>query len=145
MSKIILHIPGIAVPFKSPINRKYGKGRTMHPQYRVWREHVRAVATVEVARLLIECVIPANLHDGPVKASFKFWLPRAKSNKDVNHLVPPDTDDLIKGILDSLTGVIFTDDSRVNRIGSAEKVYGESPLDYRVQVTLELHKRRKVK
>lgn len=142
MTKITLHIPGAAVPYKSPINRRYGKGRTKHPEYREWCEHVRAVAIREYLRPKFDVCLP---HDGPVKASFKFWLPRAKSNKDADHLVYPDIDDLIKGILDSLTGVIFVDDSRVNQIGSAMKVFGESPLDYCAQVVLELHERKKVK
>jgi crossover junction endodeoxyribonuclease RusA len=53
--------------------------------------------------------------DGPVRIDILFKLPRPKSlsKNVVHHVKKPDVDKLTRAIFDSLTGVIWTDDSQV--------------------------------
>ena len=72
--------------------------------------------------------------DKPIKAYIKFYMPIPKSisKKKAAELVgkphtkKPDTDNLIKSILDGLNGLAFNDDSQVY-FPIAKKVYGDKP------------------
>lgn len=86
------------------------------------------------------------LWDGPiiVVARFITTLPKsypkwmhdrvAAGYEDIPKITKPDTEQLIKPILDACRGLIWRDDCLVWR-GTTEKVYGKVP---RVEVTLEL-------
>jgi crossover junction endodeoxyribonuclease RusA len=66
----------------------------------------------------------AHMIEGPVKISVGFVLPRPKSlPKKVHwHLKKPDLDKLVRSICDSLTGIMWQDDSQVVTL-SATKSY----------------------
>jgi crossover junction endodeoxyribonuclease RusA len=63
---------------------------------------------------------------GPIAVHLIFHMPRPKSlpRKVLHHLKKPDTDKLIRGILDALKGVFYVDDSQVVEV-FARKVYHE--------------------
>jgi crossover junction endodeoxyribonuclease RusA len=72
----------------------------------------------------------APLLDGPVAVDITFRLPRPPSTprKRLRPAVRPDLDKLERAVLDSLTGVVLVDDSRVCEL-TGRKVYadGEAP------------------
>jgi crossover junction endodeoxyribonuclease RusA len=67
-----------------------------------------------------------ELLDEPLELSVIFYLPRPKTVQDREYpSVMPDVDKLLRAVFDSLSGVIYVDDSRVVRV-SAEKVYADA-------------------
>ena len=78
---------------------------------------------------------PPGLWDGPVSVSLEFRLPQPKSrpttvgrgkNKRSIRIWPdraPDLDKLLRAVVDSLTNIVFRDDSQVVRV-VATKDYG---------------------
>lgn len=56
----------------------------------------------------------AKLHEGPVRLTLTFYMPRPKSRKkDVWCVTRPDADKLTRAICDSLSKVMYRDDSQV--------------------------------
>lgn len=86
----------------------------------------------EVRRQAIEQ--KAYIQDGPLSLSLRFILLRPKSlpKKVQHHIKKPDLDNLVKGVVDALTGICYKDDSGIILI-SASKSYGEQPC-----VTVEI-------
>lgn len=66
----------------------------------------------------------AQMLEGPIKLNVGFILPRPKSlpKKVTWHLKKPDLDKCIRAVCDSLTGIMFQDDSQVVTI-EATKSY----------------------
>jgi crossover junction endodeoxyribonuclease RusA len=65
---------------------------------------------------------------GPVELEILFYLDRPSTISTVKRpypTVPPDIDKLIRGVGDSLTGVIYDDDSQIIRV-LAWKTYADS-------------------
>lgn len=65
---------------------------------------------------------------GPVELEVMFYLDRPSSVSTVKRpypVVPPDIDKLIRGVQDSLTGVIYEDDAQIIRC-LAWKVYADT-------------------
>ena len=65
---------------------------------------------------------------GPVELEVMFYLDRPSSVSTVKRpypIVPPDLDKLIRGVQDSLTGVIYEDDAQIIRC-LAWKVYADT-------------------
>lgn len=78
----------------------------------------------------------AHLHEGPLRLTLLFYVPRPKSLKKSERLPAkrPDLDKLERACLDALTGVMYKDDSQVTTlIGS--KRYGV--LNTGVSITIE--------
>jgi crossover junction endodeoxyribonuclease RusA len=65
-----------------------------------------------------------DMIEGAVSMSVSFYLTRPKSVKRQYHTVRPDLDKLLRCVLDSLTGIVFKDDSQVVVI-AVEKSYAE--------------------
>ena len=65
-----------------------------------------------------------------VSVIFYMSIPKSKSKKwrenPPNHIVKGDIDNIIKGTLDALTGIIWKDDSQICMI-SAHKMYSDTP------------------
>jgi Holliday junction resolvase RusA-like endonuclease len=62
----------------------------------------------------------------PIILNMTFILTKPRTVKRENPTVPPDLDKLIRGVLDALTAIAYTDDSQVISI-TAQKIYGETP------------------
>lgn len=65
-----------------------------------------------------------DLLDEPIELSIIFYLLRPKTATREYPSVMPDLDKLIRAVGDSLSGVVYVDDSRIVRI-SATKVYAD--------------------
>jgi crossover junction endodeoxyribonuclease RusA len=87
-----------------------------------WRKAVREAA--EHAALINGWTTVS----GPVELEVMFYLDRPSSVSTVKRpypVVPPDIDKLIRGVQDSLTGVVYEDDAQVIRV-LAWKVYADT-------------------
>ncbi len=92
------------------------KGRVIHSQGSAlaqWRSSIALAAKNAGAR-------PTNQ---PVTMKMQFIMPKPRSVTRIFPSVAPDLDKLIRGVLDSLTGIAYIDDGQVVEI-YAEKIYG---------------------
>ena len=73
-----------------------------------------------------------NLIDGPVELSLRFYMPIPKSLSkkkqaalvDQPHIKKPDIDNLIKAVIDTMSGIVIKDDKIIWKI-KAEKFYSQ--------------------
>ena len=63
--------------------------------------------------------------DEPLELSVIFYLPRPKSVTREFPAVMPDVDKLLRAVFDSLSGIIYVDDSRIIR-ATAQKLYADA-------------------
>lgn len=66
-----------------------------------------------------------ELLDEPLELSVIFYLPRPKSVTRTHPAVMPDVDKLLRAVCDSLSGIIYVDDSRIIR-ATAVKAYADA-------------------
>ena len=86
------------------------------PELMAWRKVVGEAAKT------VGC-IPI---DGPIIIFMRFILKRPKTVKRKHPTVPPDTDKLVRSVLDALTKIAYIDDSQVIEL-TATKEYGDVP------------------
>jgi crossover junction endodeoxyribonuclease RusA len=87
-----------------------------------WRKAVRVAAEEAVIASMWARV------SGPVELEVMFYLDRPSSisrTKRPYPIVPPDVDKLLRGVQDSLSGVIYEDDAQIIRC-LAWKVYADT-------------------
>jgi Holliday junction resolvase RusA-like endonuclease len=121
-------VPGLPAPQGS----KTPWGTEANPRTRPWR----AAVTAEAAEAMR--TRGASLFTGPVLLDVVFSFTRPKSHygtgRNADRLKPgaprfhaskPDADKLARAIGDSLTGVVFRDDSQIGRL-TVSKVYGDT-------------------
>jgi Holliday junction resolvase RusA-like endonuclease len=99
-----------------------------NPKLADWRRLIAAQAQT----------VPGGVFLGAVVMAITFYLPRPISlpRKIRHHLTTPDLDKVSRGVLDSLTGILYLDDKQVVEL-HARKLYaahGEGP---RVSIVLE--------
>ena len=102
----------------------YEPGRKDSPA-RQWKSNVKAAAVNEQMKGKFP------IWDGPIMMSAIFYLPRPAAycrNKDpdgaIYHITKPDTDNLIKGVKDALSGILYHDDKQIC-VERVEKFYHE--------------------
>jgi Holliday junction resolvase RusA-like endonuclease len=118
---ITIEVVGIPRPggSKTPGQTKTGKlfVRPANPLTKVWREEVDVAARQQYSGRLL---------DGPIEMVYEFRFPRPKRHFGTGknsqilkataplwHTGKPDLTKIIRSTEDSLTGVVWTDDSRV--------------------------------
>lgn len=93
-----------------------------------WRQQVSGMAQAAMAgRLAKERKIPVR-----VQARFYFDRPQS-AKKGAEKTTKPDLDKLLRALLDSMTGVVFSDDSQVTEC-TVSKAFGQ-PSRVEVAVT----------
>lgn len=65
---------------------------------------------------------------GPVHVSVSFYFKQAASNKTESHTQKPDIDKCLRAVLDSLTGLVYADDSQVVSV-SCWKAWGKENVE----------------
>jgi Holliday junction resolvase RusA-like endonuclease len=115
---------GVAAPqgsHKGFVNRRTGRVIITQDSKRTrpWRDLVALVAQEHA---------PAVLLDGAIAVRMDFYLPRPKSlPKRVEHCTKkPDVSKLLRAAEDALTGILWTDDSRIID-AHIRKLYGDPP------------------
>ena len=104
------------------------------PESAKYKKHVAQVA---------EQYRPEELINSPIKLTIDVYIKIPKSytkkkleqikNGELVHIKKPDIDNLVKGIKDGITGVLWTDDSLIVEL-VGRKHYGENP---RAEVIIE--------
>lgn len=127
-----LFIPGTPVPQGSTRAFVVG-GRAVttaaNVKTRPWRADIQAGIAYHLQRSgIVGIALPA----GPVMVELTFVMPRRKSEPKRSspaHTRKPDTDKLIRAVLDAMTGLVYTDDAQVTRIGAEKRTaaLGEPP------------------
>lgn len=95
-----------------------GKGIKKHKAWRAVVKQAADEAAVGLEGLPLDC---------PVEVSLTFHMPRPKTVRRRWHTVKPDLDKLVRSVLDSITGNIIIDDSRVIML-VAFKVYADEEI-----------------
>lgn len=93
-----------------------------------WRKLVSQLAGLEM-RKRDYIQIGKNI---PVRLTLSFYFEKPKSVKTIDKVTKPDLDKLIRSCGDSLTGIVYEDDSQVTEI-VAKKLYG-SPSRVEIEV-----------
>ena len=106
-----------------------------NPNLKQWRQLV-----AEAANHALGALAPAEralLLEG-VRLSIAFYLPRPKSlpKRATAHTKKPDVDKLVRSVCDSLTAIVFRDDSQVCELVAA-KHYAALGQPPRVEITVE--------
>lgn len=126
--EMIFNVPGKPVPQPRPkISTRGGFGRAYTPANHPINEYRQAV---EMYAKLAGC----ELLSGSVAISVQFIFERPKSHfsksglkKDAPDFVGCDVDNLLKGVLDALTGIAFIDDRQVEYV-EAGKIWGDESV-----------------
>ncbi len=138
--KINLYFEGVPMAIQSVRFSK--SGIAYQPKKnKNWKNYIRLSAISQLPNGFITLTCPIIIN----KAEFVFPAPKSFNKKQreiINSggLIPkatrPDlTDNLFKGLIDALTGVVYNDDSQIYEIKYAAKYYGKNPkieLDFEV-------------
>ncbi len=101
-----------------------------NPKLKLWRATVNIHAQ---SAMRCQCQDLAE-KDVPVKIRVMFWFRRPKSVKaSMSKTSKPDVDKLVRSVLDSLTGVVYTDDSQVVHVEAFKGYDGKE----RVEISAE--------
>lgn len=137
------HVDGIPVPqgSKTAFRNKYsGKLMVVDSAHNLgpWRAEVTRIAKAEWPFDVV--------HEKPIAIGLIFYLPRPKAhygtgkNADrlkpgapTEHALKPDVDKLARAILDSLTGVVYFDDSQVYDL-RCRKLYSDTLTGVAIEV-----------
>ena len=121
-NKVIFQVRHRPCPQPRPKARRLPMGVQIYTpnsaKVKAWKEAVREA-----------CPTVKETSEGPVRVSSIFVLQRPQAmcsktypSEHMIHLVKPDIDNLLKGALDALKGIIWKDDSQVI-LGVSEKYY----------------------
>ncbi len=134
MRTLTFAIPGTPIPQARSRHRvvKLKSGATFVGQYdpaesRIWK--------ATVAEFAARAMAGHRPIEGPVTVELVFmFLPTASWSKrklaelrtagEMARPVKPDLDNLIKGVVDGMKGIVFRDDSQIWSYGQSRKVYG---------------------
>lgn len=128
--EIHFFVPGPPVPKARPrvCRDRAGRPRTYTPKTTTLYENLVKLSLLDA--------VGADLapHDAAVElhVTLTFQMPRSypqwkqKRASRIAHIRKPDADNVLKAIIDGLTGVAFTDDARIVKC-SVAKCYGEPP------------------
>jgi Holliday junction resolvase RusA-like endonuclease len=99
---------------------------------RTWKQDVKHQVLDQIAKMSPR----PPVHDGPVAMALFFYLQRPASipKKIKRNFRKPDLDNLEKAVKDALSGIIYTDDGRIDDVRKVKR-YGSPP---RVVIGLEL-------
>jgi Holliday junction resolvase RusA-like endonuclease len=127
VTTISFTVPGVPAPQGSKVRTKWGV-REDNPATRPWRTSVAWEATAAMQE--VDPLV------GPLFLDVTFCFPRPKShfgtgknadvlkdNAPIYHVAKPDCDKLVRAIGDSLTGIVYRDDSQLAAV-IAKKLYG---------------------
>ena len=121
----------IVFPFKPhPKGRpRFWKGRTLTPaKDRVYERDVKLWASKYA---------PKQPLAGALKITAYFFLKKPKKTKNAHPCVRPDLDNLLKGVLDALNGLLWTDDGQIVEIHALKSYFDPDGVGERMRLVVE--------
>lgn len=111
--------------------RMTGRGKWVKPNAQRYLTYKKAIQSAISEQVIVNHREPTK---NPVAVYITFFMPipnswskrKKKLAPSVRHTKKPDIDNMVKGLFDSLNGIIWKDDNQVV-ICQAEKVYHHSP------------------
>jgi len=119
--KVEFSVPGCPIP-QGSIRAFMPKGWTRpvltsdNPKLKVWRATVNVAAQ---SAMRVQCQDRAE-KGVPLNITMAFYFRKPTSVKADSKTTKPDVDKLVRSIFDSLTGVVYTDDSQVVIVTAAK-------------------------
>jgi len=110
-----------------------------------WKSYIRVSAQQQLPDdwMLLDCPLKikkALFVFNPIKSLKKDEKQIIELGGFVSKSTKPDlTDNLFKGVIDALTGIVYRDDALIHTIESSQKVYGAVP---RIEIEFEFYSRR---
>lgn len=95
-----------------------------------WRQEIAGAALSAMEKDLLDCAgknVPFRL-----AVTFRFQKPKSVKKTVLEKVTKPDTDKLIRSVLDALTGIVWTDDSQVVEI-LARKQFGRPGAEISIE------------
>lgn len=89
-----------------------------------WRQEIAGAALAAMEKDLLDCA--GKNVAFRLTVTFRFQKPKSVKKTVLEKVTKPDTDKLIRSVLDALTGIVWTDDSQVVEI-LARKQFGIQP------------------
>ncbi|QPA56290.1 RusA family crossover junction endodeoxyribonuclease [Lysinibacillus sphaericus] len=141
MNVLKIEIPGVIQPQERPRFSRRGKNVVTHdaPKSKDFKDFVKLVAWQNKPSELITGPIklqadiyimpPKKYHTGPKRALI--------ASGELRPTTKPDADNLIKGIKDGMSKIIWHDDAQIVEL-NVRKFYSEQP---RAEVTIEWHQK----
>ena len=96
-----------------------------------WRQEIAGTVREVMDRLKLE-YIPKNA-GVRVECCFYFLKPKSTKKSVTHKTTKPDIDKLGRAVLDSLTGIVFVDDSQVTQLGLMKDFGDRERVDIRIQ------------
>ena len=131
--KVVYQLFVRGIPKAQPRPRMAASGHVFNPKSAdAWKAEIKATFMAFRKRIIT----------GPVHLSVTFFMPIPKGmkvNEDefIPHIKKPDTDNLLKAVMDSLTQIgVWKDDSQVYST-EAVKGYGRGPTGARIKILTE--------
>jgi len=131
---VVYHLFVNGIPKPQPRPRVTSRGHAYNPDSAdAWKEEVKFA--------FLSCRRPTIT--GPVRLQVSFFLPRPKKLKaeeagNIHHIKKPDTDNLLKAVMDAMTDVgVWNDDSQVYR-SEAGKYYAREKTGAQIIVETTL-------
>jgi len=81
-----------------------------------WRSEVASCALARMEETGSQAPLFTRKVPVSLDLTFYFQKPKSTPRKQTSHIVRPDVDKAIRGILDSLTGILYHDDAQVTEI-----------------------------
>ena len=139
MVKLIISIPAEPVAQGRPrLSSRGGFARAYDPpKSRSWKAFVADYAEAAMKKAGIEAPI-----DGPllVKVRFAFPLPKSQYRKKVKpaswHMKRPDLDNLYKGLIDGMEGIVYHRDAEIVKVVMDKIIVEQGKAPY-VNVSIE--------
>ena len=139
MAKLIISIPAEPVAQGRPrLSNRGGFARAYDPpKSRSWKAFVADYAETAMKKAGIEAPI-----DGPllVKVRFAFPLPKSQYRKKTKpaswHMKRPDLDNLYKGLIDGMEGIVYHRDAEIVKVVMDKIIVEQGKAPY-VNVSIE--------
>ncbi len=135
MSTLTFHVHGEPIP-QGSMRAFLPKGWTRpiitaaNARTKPWRQEVAGAALAAMDKDLLDCAgknVPFRL-----SVTFRFQKPKSVKKTVLEKVTKPDTDKLIRSVLDALTGIVWTDDSQVVEI-LARKQFGSPGAEISIE------------
>ena len=127
IQKLSIVIPGNPIAQSRPRLRRTGKFVSVYDPDRKEKELLISYVQEEIGKHFQPIEKPISINITFHMPMLSTWSPpRKQKSEGLIHIKRPDLDNLLKYILDSLNGILYSDDSQIYEINT-RKIYSSEP------------------